>query len=74
VELPAGTEVPDGDVIVAMPLTVSVGSQQMSLGTMHVELPGATLVSKVEDSGRAFHTFQTADRVVRHRLAPPAAG
>lgn len=68
-ELDAGTEVGEGHVVIAMPLMVSVGSQEIELGRMHVELGDASLVERREIDGRTFHIFQTPDRQVKHRLA-----
>jgi hypothetical protein len=73
VELDAGVEVSDGDNVIVLPLTTTVGSQRIELGDMQVELKDATVVSSQEKNGRAVHVFKTPDRRVHYRLAPADA-
>ena len=73
VELDAGVEVSDGDTVIVMPLTTTVGSQRIELGDMQVELKDATVVSSQEKNGRTVHVFKTPDRRVHYRLAPADA-
>ncbi len=68
-EFDVGTEVSEGDVVIAMPLTVTVGGQVIEFGTMHVELELTVLVDRREIDGRIFHVFQTPDRIMKHRLS-----
>lgn len=65
-------EIENGTVVVPVPLRVTVGEQVVRFGNIYVWANDATLASRTEANGRAYHAFTTPDRKFRYRRQAPA--
>lgn len=73
VDLEVSVATPEGTFSVASPLRVEVGTQILNFGTVHLELPNPTLLSRHEVAGRIRHQYRTPGRVLRYSI-PTASG